>query len=876
MRVKKRKTGDQAYASKQRLMRNSLAPRIAVVFLGSMLILTMSARAQQTMAIDVTHIDLDLRLDMEKKQAEGVAELSLYLLKKTDTIFLDGCDLRINRVTMGEEALFFYYDPSKFDNALRIILPEQISPGRLLKIKVHYSTGFVNEIDPANLSGSNGKGLRFSRPSANDPRRPWEVYSVGEYTGNRYWFPCHDELADWRSTTMKITAPSKMTVVASGQLRNRVHNNDGTVSWTFHALSPYPNHLTSLVAGEYQPFVQRQGPLTMYSYGYNDEVAETKASVVQLPDMVRFFSKMLDHPFPDSSYVQVFVQDLPNWVGGMGMSTITENMIDDARTHADYFYLWDITEAEALAQQWFGRQTGAASWNDLWIFRGLSRYLSYCYAEEAIGSDELHTWLLPFDQGVYLNDWSNGIRRPMVMPNGMATEQTASDNVGYYRACAVMHMLREELGDETWWKAMRLLITTYPGKPISTADFIQVVHSAAGRPMDWFFNQWVYHTGHPVFEVTDFYNPQQGAVTVTIRQKQVPDSSRAFVAQDYFRGRMKIAIDDAAYTIHIDGTPEQSFRFESRQKPGIIHVDVGDVWIKELVYKKTWNDLLLQVSNGRDITSRQWALNEMNGLMATGKLSEQDRDRAIAVLTDLLDNSVYWRMKWNAIGTLQSLLPRDTSGALLIGPLLRGKLLHHIQHSQAWLKSRYISLLGATKDSAYAILYISALKDSSERVRAAAAVALGKTASASAFPALAALISSPSMKSQSVLHAMNGFMQLGDKRAAALAWQVLADSTLPRWRLPNGSIWDYRVVAVQTIRSLGGYDETFDLLYRRYIKAVEEDNQNDLFNLLLLMATLGDARAKSVFTELRQKFAHDQVRLSAVVQYEEQLLNHVK
>ena len=48
-------------------------------------------------------------------------------------------------------------------------------------------------------------------------------------------------------------------------------------------------------------------------------------------------------------------------------STISENMVDDYGTHADFFYLWDGVEANDLAAQWFGSLLTPRSWEHAWL-----------------------------------------------------------------------------------------------------------------------------------------------------------------------------------------------------------------------------------------------------------------------------------------------------------------------------------------------------------------------------------------------------------------------------------------------------------------------------------------------------------------------------
>ena len=93
-------------------------------------------------------------------------------------------------------------------------------------------------------------------------------------------------------------------------------------------------------------------------------------------------------------------------------------MIDDYRTHAEWFYLWDITEAETLAHQWFGNYLTCRDWSQIWLNKGFAHYFSGLYNEHKNGREEFLLYQVFFDQNsFYLNDWNSGIRHPVVTRN---------------------------------------------------------------------------------------------------------------------------------------------------------------------------------------------------------------------------------------------------------------------------------------------------------------------------------------------------------------------------------------------------------------------------------------------------------------------------
>ena len=153
--------------------------------------------------------------------------------------------------------------------------------------------------------------------------------------------------------------------------------------------------------------------------------------------------------------MQVFVRDLP-WGGGhhAGLSTISENMVDDFGTHADFFYLWDGVEAQDLAAQWFGSLLTPRDWEHGWLSRSFALYFDCLYTEYKNGHDEMLLWNRQFQHSTCLADWHSGIRRPIVTPHYDRPETMTQDNYTL-RGALVLHLLRKQLGEENWRKVIQ-------------------------------------------------------------------------------------------------------------------------------------------------------------------------------------------------------------------------------------------------------------------------------------------------------------------------------------------------------------------------------------------------------------------------------------
>jgi aminopeptidase N len=200
--------------------------------------------------------------------------------------------------------------------------------------------------------------------------------------------PGYDSPDDLRTTEFAATVEGKFTVISNGRLLNTKDHPDGTRTFRWKSDTPYANHLTAFVIGEFVDLQQKYQDIELHNFGYPHERDWVTATVERLPDMVRFFSEKTGVRYPHQSYSQVFVQEIGPFTGkpNMNFSTITENMVDDYATHADYFYLWDLTEAEALAGQGFGGYVTAKEWSDVWLNKGFAHYFNCLYTKTRTGA----------------------------------------------------------------------------------------------------------------------------------------------------------------------------------------------------------------------------------------------------------------------------------------------------------------------------------------------------------------------------------------------------------------------------------------------------------------------------------------------------------
>lgn len=833
------------------------------------------ARWDRTRKIDVKHIALDLQFDWTTRQAYGIASITLGFLRPTDHILLDAAHMKIKDVKLGEQKLTFQYYGGESDENLKIKLPRSFTPQETIMLSVDYRTQWINETDPANIWGSNGKGIRFFEPSSSDQRRKRQIWSMAEFQSARYWFPGYDAPNDLRTTEFRATVDKNFTVISNGVLVDTRNNNNGTRTFLWKMDTPYANHQTAFVVGEYVDVPQSAAATPLHNYSYPDEVDATAASVACLPDMVKYFTELTGVSYPYPSYGQVFVQELPWGMENITFSTQSENMVDDYPTHADYLYLWDALEAEALARSWFGGYVAAKDWSHIWLNRSFSLYFDRLFNEYKNGRDEFLLYSYAFDHSTWLNDWNAGVRHPIVTRHYDNVHAFATDNYSYTRGALVLHMLRKQLGEEKWRASIRHYLASNAHQLVDTEDFREAIEEATGENLEWFFDQWIYKMGHPVFEVSKMYDAEKKQLQLVVRQVQKPDTSSAYPQAEFFQGNMELQIDDKTETIWIESAAETTYTFAASSEPKLVYFDVENTWIKELTFKKTESELLYQFENSNDVLARRSALLELVKIAKADTTSAESKEKILLAFRNVIQSNAYWRLRSLTLSQLQGILaPSTETKPVSLDETTVAMLLGRIEKDKSWVQFGAINFLGMTRDPKYADVYLKHLYDSSDRVVYGAAIALGRSKSPKAFDALVKLKSRPSWKNQSLISCLFGLKELGDPRGYDVAFKALSDVRSARWTLLT-PLWDFQIEAAETIHRLGKADKAYSYILKRFNQSMLENNINDMFTNGFLIATLADARGLEALDELMKKFKTDANASAVVEQYKTMLKGRI-
>jgi aminopeptidase N len=271
--------------------------------------------------------------------------------------------------------------------------------------------------------------------------------------------------------------------VANGQLLEVEEKDERRVfHWKQHFESPAYTY--GFAIGRFHKFEMAGNEVKINNYARSYSSEELEQIFVETSNMISFFEEKSGVEYDHGSYSQILIGN--HFQEMSGFSVLKEAY--------GKMVLKDSTEtnliSHELAHQWWGNRITCKSWNHFWLHEAIATYMSAAYNECRFGKDkynaDIQSYLKVYqdiknrkkDRSLVFEDWSNPSRDDR--------------NIVYFKGAYVLHLLREEVGDQNFWNGLRYYSQKYFDKLVTTVDFQSAMQEIAGRDLDLFFNEWVY------------------------------------------------------------------------------------------------------------------------------------------------------------------------------------------------------------------------------------------------------------------------------------------------------------------------------------------------------------------------------------------------
>jgi aminopeptidase N len=526
--------------------------------------------------IDIQHIRLDLSLDLEAQSLEGTAQIDFTVLQPGRQVMLDAVDHDVSGIWhapgQGEPIALEFENTGR---QLQIDMGRKLERGEKYRLRIAYAV-----TEPAS-------GMHFFKPSDAEPDVPWMAWTQGEPRHNHHWFPCVDHPSERQSTEVLATVDQRFRVLSNGRLIESAPVGGDRTRYHWLQEKPHVAYLVTLVVGEFAIVEDewRGRPVTYYAPP--EHQAEIAATFGRTIEMLDFFSEKFGIEYPWDQYAQVVVEQFV--AGGMentSATTLYDGVIHDERALLDSTP--DRLIAHELGHQWWGDLVTCKDWAHLWLNEGFATYCEVLWWEHALGKDEAD-YLLWGKSGLARS--GSPQQRPIV-DRFYPAPRTMFDNRAYPKAGWVLHMLRNRVGDEDFFRALQRYGTAYAFQTAETSDLRKVFSELTGLSLERFFYDWTERPGHPILSVATTWQPEDRLVKIVIRQEQKEEPfafplTVELVAEDTAESvTLEREIDERELTVYVP----------MPGRPRLVRVDPGftllaqvkesksdDLWKQQLV-----------------------------------------------------------------------------------------------------------------------------------------------------------------------------------------------------------------------------------------------------------------------------------------------------
>lgn len=545
---------------------------------------------KQESDFDAIHYKLAVNLPpecLEKPQFLGDLELTFQPLHDNyQTLTLESDGLQIQSVTLlNNNSTLSYVEAGK---ALRIDLGQAFSRADALTVKILYKW----QAEP-------NAGMYFR--SRSTVKEIETIFTQSEPDYSKYWFPSNSYPNDRATFEASIEVPRPFIAVSNGALID-VKKNSASRIYHWSESVPVATYLYVITAGKWSVSRTSWRNTPVEYYGPSDDIARVAYSLRETPQMMEFFSKKIGLDYPYEKYAQTIV---PQYQWG-GMEHVTATTLTDRTVHSkeedDQFSSRGLVSHE-LAHQWFGDLLTCRSWDHIWLNEGFATYFEMLFQESVKGRTFLYSELEGEAEWYFATDDDDA--RPVVFPYFRSSLDDYFDGRAYAKGGYILHMLRTQLGDETFDKAIRLYVHSNQRKLVVTDDLRAAFEKASGKNLKTFFDQWVFRPGYPKFKVTYNYSADAKEVEVTVAQTQDTTLPGGIAGTTpIFQGPIALEVDGVRQNIELKGEATEKFRLASDKAPAYVKFNSENAWLAKVETVQDATAWTAQLTRSIDPTAR--------------------------------------------------------------------------------------------------------------------------------------------------------------------------------------------------------------------------------------------------------------------------------
>lgn len=425
----------------------------------------------------------------------GVSTLRLDLIGKSDS--LGGKGMTVTQVLSEGRPVAYRHD----HDALYIDLPAASQNEQRSAYTISYH-------------GIPASGLKIAPNKYGDRT----FFSDNWPDKGRNWLPLVDHPYDKATSEFLVTAPAQYQVVSNGLLIEETDLKDGNRLTHWKQSVPIASWLYVLgVARMAMQQVDQFEHKAIQTWVYHQDRDKGFYDFAEPTRQVLEFYSAYIGPFVYEKLANI----QSNSVSG-GMEAASAILYSENSVVGDRNVRWRNVVIHEIAHQWFGNAVTEYDWDDVWLSEGFATYFTLLFIEHQYGRDEFIQGLAASKKTVMEFDGKNPGYR--IVHDNLQDMSKVTSIQTYQKGSWILHMLRGIMGDDAFWRGIRLYYHRYMNRNASTDDFRRAMEEAGGLDLKSFFDQWLYKPGFLKVNGTWTYAAKTKEVVIKLEQVQADGS----------------------------------------------------------------------------------------------------------------------------------------------------------------------------------------------------------------------------------------------------------------------------------------------------------------------------------------------------------------
>ena len=543
---------------------------------------------------------LTLTPDLEAFTFQGQETVEVQVAQPTARIIVNAAEIQISEVQLTlEDGSTLPAKEISLDEASEtatFTFDREVSPGPAT-LTVQF-TGVLND---------QLRGFYRSQYTGPDGQQRFLASTQFEATDARRAFPCWDEPAIKAAFQVTLVIPSDLVAVSNTLVERETPSGPGRKAVQFAESPRMSTYLLAFIVGDLASVEARAPNGTLVRvWATRGKEEQGRFAVENAVRLLTYFNDYFGTPYPLEKLDHLAIPDfaagaMENW----GAITYRETalLFDPENSAANTRQRIVEVVAHEMAHMWFGDLVTMEWWDDLWLNESFASWMG----DKAVDHlyPEWHMWtqfvFQDTNRGLSLDGLRNShpIEAEVKDP---AEIRELFDAISYSKGAAVLRMLEDFLGADTFREGLRRYITAHQYGNARTEDLWAALEAASGQPVTTIMDTWVKQTGYPLLQMET--QREGGQVHLSLTQKRfLYDHLRGEGEEDKTLWQVPVSVSrkgSPAKTSKLISARQEGMALEGAEAPdgGWIKVNGGQTGFYRVGYPpEEWERLQAAVAS---------------------------------------------------------------------------------------------------------------------------------------------------------------------------------------------------------------------------------------------------------------------------------------